>query len=267
MNKKKYVTDENRISDTLQSLKKRNEKALVCFHTAGFPTLDSTVPFVLNLVKGGADLIEIGMPFSDPLADGPLIQHSSQIAIRQGITLEKILADARAIRRHSEVPLILMGYLNPILNYGIEKFFSAAAGAGVDGFILPELPFEESSRYRALFKEAHLANILLVTPTTPIGRIRSIDNASTGFLYCVSRTGVTGFAGHAIQGSYIEKVKENARKNPVLTGFGIKTPADAHRIARYADGVIVASVLIRKIIDGESHRHLAQYVQRLKEAL
>jgi tryptophan synthase alpha chain len=267
MNQMNQVQDRNRISSTLHSLKRQNGKALVCFQTAGFPTPGMTVPFVLSLAKGGADLIEIGMPFSDPLADGPLIQHSSQVAIRQGITLDKILSYVRTIRRRSEVPLILMGYLNPILNYGIEKFFAAAAHAGVDGFILPELPFEESGRYQEVFETNRLANILLVTPTTPADRIKAIDRASSGFLYCVSRTGVTGFAGHAIHGSYIEKVKKTARKNPVLAGFGIKTPDDAHRIARHADGVIVASTLIRKIIDGESPHQLALAVRRLKEAM
>ncbi len=259
--------DSNRISSALQSLKQRKEKALVCFQTAGFPTPGATVPYVLSFVKGGADLIEIGMPFSDPLADGPLIQQSSQTAIRQGITLDKILSDVKAIRRHSQIPIILMGYLNPILNYGIEKFFAAASHAGADGFILPELPFEESGRYQELFKKHALANILLVTPTTPVNRIEAIDRASSGFLYCVSRTGVTGFSGQAIQGSYIEKVKKAARKNPVLTGFGIKTPADARRIARYADGVIVASTLVQKIIDGGSQHQLAYTVRKLKDAM
>ncbi len=259
--------DSNRISSTLLSLKQRNEKALVCFQTAGFPSLGATVPYVLSFIKGGADLIEIGIPFSDPLADGPLIQHSSQTAIRQGITLDKILSHVRGIRQHSQIPIILMGYLNPILNYGIEKFFAAAARTGVDGFILPELPFEESGRYQALFRKHKLANILLVTPTTPVGRIQAIDRASSGFLYCVSRTGVTGFSGQAIQGSYIEKVKKAARKNPVLTGFGIKTPDDARRIARYADGIIVASALVRKIIDGQSQHQLAYTVRKLKDAM
>jgi tryptophan synthase alpha chain len=267
MNIQTQDIDSNRISSTLLSLKQRNEKVLVCFQTAGFPTLDATVPYVLSFVKGGADLVEIGMPFSDPLADGPLIQHSSQTAIRQGITLDKILSHVRGIRQQSQVPIILMGYVNPILNYGIEKFFAAAARAGVDGFILPELPFEESGRYQALFEKNRLANILLVTPTTPADRIEAIDRASSGFLYCVSRTGVTGFSGHAIHGGYIEKVRKTVRKNPVLVGFGIKTPADAHRISRHADGVIVASTLIRKIIDGESPHRLARTVQSLKKAM
>ena len=130
----------NRINERLKQLHLRKEKALVCFLTAGFPTLDATIPLVLEIEKRGADIVELGMPFSDPLADGPVIQHSSQVALSQGITLDKILSCVKTIRQSSEIPLVLMGYLNPILAYGVEKFFKSAAISGVDGIILPELP-------------------------------------------------------------------------------------------------------------------------------
>jgi len=156
----------NRISQTLYALHKRNEKALVCFLTAGFPKRYSTVPLVQAIEKGGVDIIEIGMPFSDPLAEGPIIQHSSQIALRNGVTLDSILSQVRVIRKRSEIPLVLMGYLNPILLYGEEKFFAAAAQAGVDGMILPELPLEESKRFSLTMKKYGLAHIILVAPTT-----------------------------------------------------------------------------------------------------
>jgi tryptophan synthase alpha chain len=257
----------NRITEKLQSLSARKEKALVCFLTAGFPTIDATVPLVLEIEKGGADIIELGMPFSDPLADGPVIQHSSQVALSQGITLDKILSHVKTIRQSSEIPLVLMGYLNPILAYGVEKFFNLAAKAGVDGVILPELPFEESNRYRSILDSAGLANILLVTPTTPSERIVLIDRASSGFLYCVSSTGVTGSANKSLSGSYITVVKNNAKRNPVLVGFGIKTPADARRIAHLADGVIVGSALVQRIAREDSPKEIGAWVRELKEAL
>jgi tryptophan synthase alpha chain len=257
----------NRISQKLQLLSNRGEKALSCFITAGFPTLGATVPFVLEIEKAGADIIELGMPFSDPLADGPLIQHSSQVALSQGIILDKILTYVRTIRRHSEIPIVLMGYLNPILRYGAEKFFDTAASAGVDGVILPELPFEESDRYKSLLEHIGLANILLVTPTTPSDRVALIDKASSGFLYCVSTIGVTGLARNLLSDSYIKTVKKFARRNPVLVGFGIKTPADVKRMARHADGVIVGSALIQRITQGKSAKQLGGWVRRLKDAL
>jgi tryptophan synthase alpha chain len=257
----------NRITEKLHTLSARKEKALVCFLTAGFPTVGATVPLVLEIEKGGADIIELGMPFSDPLADGPVIQHSSQVALSQGITLDKILSYVKTIRQSSGIPLVLMGYLNPILAYGAEKFFNAAARSGVDGVILPELPFEESNRYKSILDSAGLANILLVTPTTPPERIVKIDRASSGFLYCVSSTGVTGSANKILSDSYFGIVKNNAHKNPVLVGFGIKTPENARRIAQHADGVIVGSALIKKIAQGASIIEISNWVRRMKEAL
>jgi tryptophan synthase alpha chain len=257
----------NRVTEKLQSLSARKEKALACFLTAGFPTIGATIPLVSEIERGGADIIEIGIPFSDPLADGPVIQHSSQVALSQGITLDKILSYVKTIRQSSEIPLVLMGYLNPILAYGAKKFFKAAAKAGVDGVILPELPFEESNRYKSILDNAGLANILLVTPTTPPERIVKIDRASSGFLYCVSSTGVTGSANKILSDSYFGIVKNNAHKNPVLVGFGIKTPENARRIAQYADGVIVGSALIQQIARGETIKEIGAWVRQLKEAM
>lgn len=267
MNRTKNDRHFNRITKTLDSLKEQKKKALVLFLTAGYPKFDSTVPLVLKLAQAGADIIELGMPFSDPLADGPVIQHSSQVALKQGITLDGILSQVKTIRQHSDIPLVLMGYMNPILSYGTKKFFTAAEYAGVDGMVLPELPFEESERYKSIFENVGLANILLVTPTTPYKRIAMIDRASRGFLYCVSTTGVTGSAGQSKSNTYISRVKKFAKKNPVLVGFGIETPTDAQRVARYADGIIVGSALIRKIAHEETLQQIATYVRQLKEAI
>jgi tryptophan synthase alpha chain len=262
---KKFKT--NRLTVKLTQLRERNEKALVLFLTAGYPKLDSTVPLVLELAQAGADIIELGMPFSDPLADGPVIQASSQQAIKNGITLELILGQVKEIRKHTNIPLVLMGYLNPILHYGEEKFFSDAAKVGVDGIILPEVPLEESDRFLSLTRKHHLADILLVSPATNDERIREIDKVSSGFLYCVSTTGVTGNSSIGDIKSYVKRVKYNAKKNPVLVGFGIKTPAGAKRIACYANGVIIGSALIQKITQAGAATEIGDWVRQLKNAM
>jgi tryptophan synthase alpha chain len=263
--KKKFET--NRLTSALTQLRKNNEKALVIFLTAGFPKIDSTVPLVLELAQSGADIIELGMPFSDPLADGPVIQASSQLAIKNGITLDRILDQVKEIRKHTNIPLVLMGYLNPILHYGEEKFFADATKAGVDGLILPEVPLEESNRFLSFNRKYNLADILFIGPATSHERIQSIDTISSGFLYCVSTTGVTGRTNIGNIDSYVKRVKRYAKKNPVLVGFGIKTPDDARRIARHADGVIVGSALIQKFSRGNSSSLITAYVKALKEGL
>ena len=181
-----------RIGKTLRALSERGEKALTLFLTGGYPRRESTRELVPFLAEAGADIIEIGMPFSDPLADGPAIQESSTASLQNGTTLQGVLDDIRKIRAATEVPLVLMGYLNPILRYGIRNFFHEAASAGVDGLILPEIPLEELERFSEHFLASKLDRILLVTPTTPAGRIEALDRASSGFVYCVSTTGVTG---------------------------------------------------------------------------
>jgi len=257
----------NRLTATLKRLRDQKEKALVLFLTAGFPRRNSTVPLVLKLVQAGADIIELGMPFSDPLADGPVIQASSQRAIKNGITLKQIFNHVKEIRKHSQVPLVLMGYLNPILHYGEKQFFADAAKAGVDGVILPEVPLEESNRYVLLTQQHHLADILLVSPATTDNRIQEIDHSSSGFLYCVSTTGVTGRSNIGNIESYIKRVKRRARKNPVLVGFGIKTPVDARRLSRSADGVIVGSALLQKMMQGESLIQICKYIRAIKSSI
>ena len=259
--------DNNRITQRLTDLKRGGTKALACFVTPGFPALNSTYPVLRAIEDGGADILEIGMPFSDPLADGPVIQHSSQAALANGITLNKILALIREFRRVSDIPIVLMGYLNPIFNFGIETFLREAAAAGVDGLILPELPLEDSGSVRSRIAHSGLAQIMLVAPTTPAKRIAAIDRASSGFLYCVSTTGVTG-SGHRAPGTaYLDRVKRSAAINPVLVGFGIRTPGDAARTAARADGVIVGSEIIRRLSAGASVKEISRFVRTLKNGL
>jgi tryptophan synthase alpha chain len=257
----------NRLRQTMIHCETQKEKALACFLTAGYPTPDALLSLVGAIEKGGADIIELGMPFSDPLADGPVIQLSSHVALQQGVTIDWILSQVRLIRRRSDIPIVLMGYLNPILAYGTEKFFTTAARVGADGIILPELPLEEQDRYADLIKANKLANILLVTPTTPSARISLIDKRSSGFLYCVSSAGVTGSRKSRINTSYIKKVKSSAKKNPVLVGFGISSAEDARRAVQNADGVIVGSALIEFIGKGKSLAAVESFVRGIKTGM
>ena len=256
-----------RIENKLATLKKENKKALVFFLTAGFPTLESTVGLATALEQGGADIIEIGMPFSDPLADGPVIQESSAVAIKNGATLSFVLDTVRAIRSRSAIPLVLMGYLNPILRFGEKKFFQEANKSGADGIILPEVPLDEVDRYKSTVKDSGLSQIMLVTPTTTEDRIRRIDAASEGFLYCVSTTGVTGSQHQQSIGPYLEAVRRNAHKNPLLVGFGISTPDDATSAAKNADGVIIGSALVKEIKGGKASSELTEWVDGFRSAL
>jgi tryptophan synthase alpha chain len=257
----------NRLTTVLSSLRERRKKALALFLTAGYPAADSTPGLVLSLAGAGADIIEIGMPFSDPLADGPVIQQSSATAIQNGVTIAGILDGIRKIRESSAVPLVLMGYINPILSYGSGRFFRDAASAGVDGVILPELTLEESVRFKSEIELNGLSQILLVAPTTPPERITAIDTASGGFLYCVSTTGVTGAAGKGTPDEFLIRVKTRAKKNPVLVGFGISTAGEARHAALLSDGVIIGSALIRRLSQGEPVASITGWVSSIREAL
>jgi tryptophan synthase alpha chain len=257
----------NRLSKKLTELRGRNQRALAFFYTAGYPLLDSTASIGCTLADGGADILELGMPFSDPLADGPVIQRSSEAALRNGMSLKRLLGQVRELRRDLETPIVLMGYMNPILRYGPQAFFADAAAAGVDGLILPELPLEEAERYSSGIREAGLSQILLATPTTPQGRLSEIDALASGFVYCVSMTGVTGGQVAGDPGVYLRRVKTAVTLNPVLVGFGISTPEQASAIAAAADGVIIGSALIRRLEAPEASSSLESWVRGFREAL
>ncbi len=256
----------NRLNTVMRKLHEDHGKALALFLTAGYPSTDFTVPFVLDCERAGADVIEIGMPFSDPIADGPVIQHCSRVALRNGVTLASILRMVSVIRNTSSIPLVLMGYMNPILRYGVEEFFRDAARAGIDGIILPEIPLEEAWRVRSALENAGLSFINLVTPTTPPERILLIDSGSTGFLYCVSTTGVTGGKSSRPPADYLAGVKRVASRNPVLVGFGISGPDDVRRYAPFVDGVIVGSALLSRF-GREPVSETIKWVRSLKAAL
>ncbi|MDX1640780.1 MAG: tryptophan synthase subunit alpha [Balneolaceae bacterium] len=244
------IAQKTRIQSLFEE-KADDEKVMSLFITAGYPDLDSTVDLILGFEKNGTDLIELGMPFSDPLADGPTVQYASNAAIDNGITMKKIFEMVQEIRKSSEIPLILMGYINPILKYGVDRFCKEAEQSGVDGLIIPDAPVEESSIISQKAQEHHLDLIYLVAPNSTDKRMKMVDDQSSGFVYCVSVTGVTGVReGDEVAKSverFIDRVKKNIQKNPKLVGFGIKNYQDAQIISKEVDGFIVGSALIDTI--------------------
>lgn len=219
------------------------------FLTHGFPEPSSTAGLLDVLARNGADFIELGMPFSDPLAEGIPIQRSSERALRQGVTLEGVLESAAAFRAGHETPLLLMGYINPLFHYGVERFFSDARSAGVDGIILPDVPLEEVALVEAEARRAGVDLVLLVAPNTSDDRMAAIDEKASGFVYAVSVTGLTGaaLAQMTLIEAYLDRARLHVRRNPLMVGFGIRSAQDAARLSRHTDGFIVGSALIEEI--------------------
>lgn len=243
----------NNMSDRLQAmfdaLKARGEKAMGLFLTNGFPDPESTRPLLEVIDEAGADFIELGMPFSDPLAEGVPIQRASERALQHGVRLTDAFRTAEWFRARSQTPLLLMGYLNPIYRYGYRAFCRDAAQAGVDGLILADLPPEEGQELADAARAAGLAMVYLIAPNTPDERIRAIDARATGFVYAVSVTGLTGsqLADPAAVEAYLQRARRQVTRNPLLVGFGIKSHEDARRLSRHTDGFIVGSALIRLV--------------------
>ena len=220
---------------------------LSVFFNAGFPKLDSTVSIAKNLQDAGADLIEIGIPFSDPIADGPVIQESNTVALANGMTVKKLLEQVVEIRKHVTIPIILMGYINPVLQFGIERFCKEAAAAGANGLILPDMPMDEFQKlYKPLFERYQLNNTFLISPTTSEARIRKIDDATNGFIYAVSSSSTTGAKSGFTeeQESYFNRLKNMKLKNPFLVGFGISDNKTFSKVCEYGAGAIVGSAFI-----------------------
>ncbi|MEO6637766.1 MAG: tryptophan synthase subunit alpha [Ginsengibacter sp.] len=241
----------NRIRKLFERKKKN---ILSIYFTAGFPCLDDTGKIISALHKHGADLIEIGMPYSDPLADGPVIQQSSMVAIKNGITIKKIFQQLNDLHNHSPlgvrgIPLIMMGYLNPVLQYGFEKFCKDASDVGIDGIILPDLPMHEyQHEYKNMFEKNNLDFIFLVTPETSEERIREIDEISNGFIYAVSSSSITGTDKDMNQQEgYFHKLKNLGLKNEILIGFGIKDNNTFKAACKYAAGAIIGTAYIKAI--------------------
>ncbi|MEF8815325.1 MAG: tryptophan synthase subunit alpha [Salinibacter sp.] len=239
----------SRLDQTFGPLRDRDEKALGLFLTDGFPAPDATVPLLRAIDRGGADFIELGMPFSDPLAEGRPIQRASAQALSHDVTLADTFRTAEAFRTESETPLLLMGYVNPVLKYGVQAFCQNAAAAGVDGLILPDLPPEESDALCDAAAAHDLDLVFLVAPNTSDERMRTVDERATGFVYAVSVTGLTGsdLADAPTVDDYLEHTRELVDQNPLLVGFGIKSHDDAMRLSRHTDGFIVGSALINRV--------------------
>jgi tryptophan synthase alpha chain len=225
--------------------KKNNVLNVYC--TAGFPTLNSTIPVMKSLQDAGVDMIELGMPYSDPLADGPVIQSSGSLALANGMTIHKLFEQLKDFRKEIHLPVLLMGYMNPILQYGFENFCRDASGAGVDGLILPDLPvFEFEREFGLLIKKYKLDFVFLVTPETQQSRIRQLDENSSGFLYAVSSSSTTGKnATLDEQEKYFDKLLSMNLKNPVLIGFGIRDKSGFLKACSFANGAIIGTAYIK----------------------
>jgi len=241
----------SRLDDTFEALSARDERAMGLFLTDGFPHPDATIPLLNALDRGGVDFIELGMPFSDPLAEGRSIQRASAQALSHDVTLADTFETAEEFRAQSETPLFLMGYVNPVLAYGIEDFCRDAAAAGVDGLILPDLPPEESDRLCEAAAAQDLDLVFLIAPNTSDDRIVAVDRRATAFVYAVSVTGLTGsdLDEAPTVDEYLQRAQRLTTQNPLLVGFGIKTHEDALRLSQHTDGFIVGSALINRVSD------------------
>lgn len=233
----------NRINTKLQE----NKKILSIYFSAGYPALNDTVQIIQDLEKNGVDMIEIGLPFSDPLADGPTIQASSTQALHNGMTTQVLFDQLKDIRKTVNIPLVIMGYFNPMLQYGVEKFCARCAEIGIDGLIIPDLPVDVyAEEYKAIFEKYGLKNIFLITPQTSDERIHFIDSVSDGFIYMVSSASVTGSsAGFGnTQEAYFQRIAQMNLKNPQIIGFGINNAETFEQATQFAKGAIIGSAFI-----------------------
>jgi tryptophan synthase alpha chain len=252
----------NRISHLMTSRGKR--KLLVPFFTSGYPNPKGALDLIRAGIDAGADMVEIGMPFSDPMADGPEIQLSSGVALDHGVCMTDTLRLVEAVRRYSAIPVILMGYFNPLIAYGTDRFARDVSQAGADGLIIPDLPFDEAGQLSRPATKNNLSNIYLVAPTSTPERAREIGRACTDFVYAVTVTGVTGAESHFDRStdSYLKSLRQRLKK-PFVAGFGVSSPESAARLARYADGVVIGSALIRTFRTARNRRSGISAVSRL----
>lgn len=230
--------------------KRKPEGILSIFITAGFPNLDSLPEILVALEEAGADMVEIGMPFSDPTADGPVIQHSNNVAIANGMTIATLMDQIKDIRQKVSIPLVLMGYLNPPIQYGFDQFLDKASAAGIDGMIIPDLPLREFEElYQEKFKQRNLSNIFLATPQSSEERIRKMDELSDGFIYIVSTNTITG--GHVDfetgQRDYFNRIRQYKLANPALVGFGIRDKATFDIATKYLNGAIIGTAFVKHV--------------------
>jgi tryptophan synthase alpha chain len=262
----------NRIDQTFQRLRLRKETALIPYIMAGDPYLERTEDLVLAMERAGADIIELGVPFSDPIADGPVIQRAGLRALKWKTALKDVLKLTADIRKKSEIPLILMTYYNPVLKFGVDRFFKEAEVCGLDGVIIPDLPPEEGQTVLERSRQSGLNWILLAAPTTPPSRLKTLSGMTQGFLYYVSLTGITGAS---LKNFFEVKTRLSAIRRltdkPVAVGFGVSTPEQVRALAGMADGIIVGSAIVRLIEehmdDSDLPAIIGAFVKRLKQAV
>jgi tryptophan synthase alpha chain len=256
----------SRIATTFRRLKKDGEKAFIPYIMSGDPSLERTKEIVLLFEKCGADIVELGVPFSDPLADGPTIQRASERALQNNVTLKKVISFVKDLRTVTQIPIVLMTYYNPVFKYNENDFIKDAKEAGVDGVIIPDLPPDEAEHFIKLSKEASIDTIFLLAPTSTDDRIKRVTKASSGFIYYVSITGITG-ASLLLDGSMetlISRIRGFTKK-PIAVGFGVSTPEEASAVAKVSDGVIIGSAIVKKI--NESFDELESYLINLRKAI
>ena len=253
----------SRIKEVFQNVKSKDKKALITYITVGDPHISVSREIIWQLIENGADILELGVPFSDPTADGPVIQAASQRALKTGINLTDILALAKEIRQVSQIPLILFSYYNPLFVVGAKEITQRAKKAGVDGLLVVDLPYEEADELKKYTDQADLDLIFLLAPTSNDARIKMISQKARGFLYYISMTGVTGST--LSEGQYIEKDIRRIKKYtdlPIAIGFGISTPEQAQAMGKFADGVVVGSAIVRLI---EENRNSPQLLKKVGE--
>ncbi|MDC0001400.1 tryptophan synthase subunit alpha [Flavobacteriaceae bacterium] len=245
---------------------RENKKLLSIYFSAGFPNLDNTVPILKKLQTAGVDMVEIGLPFSDPLADGPTIQASSSQAILNGMTTEKLFSQLEGIRKHIKIPLVLMGYFNPMMQYGIEKFCSRCETIGIDGIIIPDLPVDVyHENYKALFDKHGLYNMFLITPQTSEARIKYIDKVSNGFIYMVSSASVTGAKSTFgnTQTEYFKRIATLKLKTPTVIGFGISNQETYKIACDQSRGAIIGSAFIQ-FLEKEGEEKIGSFIKSIR---
>lgn len=243
------------------------KRVLNVYFTAGYPHLDSTIEIIKQLDASGVDLIEIGMPYSDPLADGPIIQESSSKALSNGMSIELLFKQLSALRSFTSIPVVLMGYMNPVLQFGFDRFCQEASKCGIDGLILPDMPVIEFQRtYSSVLKKNHLNMVFLVTPETPEERVRLLDRCSSGFLYAVSSSSTTGKdKDFSRVEQYLSKLKSYNLSNPILVGFGIHNADTFNAVTQLADGAIIGSAFISILTDkGVDPATINDFVKSIK---
>lgn len=246
----------------------KKENLLNVYFTAGFPQLEDTARILSLLEQSGADLMEIGMPYSDPMADGPVIQESNGVALANGMSIKKLFEQLEGIREKVAIPILLMGYLNPVMQYGVENFLKKAAEVGIDGVIVPDLPMQEyEDEYKVLFDKYGLSNVFLVTPQTSSERMKKVDSLTNGFIYVVSTNSTTGNETKKEDSTteYFERIKAAKFKNPTLIGFNIKDNASFTNACNYANGAIIGSAFV-KVLEksGDLEKSIPEFVKGIK---